>query len=298
MFKNLNAPALGLSGHQSEVIELALTYGFTGIDVNMVEFATRVRLKGMPYARRLIQSAKVRVGSFALPIEWDGDDAAFSTELKKLPEYAQCAAELGCTRCTAMLAPAGDARPYHENFELHRRRLHEICDVLKPSGVSLAVGFQAVESLRRGKAFEFIHDLDATNLLINMVSASNIGLLLDTWEVVACGSSIEAVGKLSAKQIIAVQVADMPAGVAPADLDEKSRLLPGAENGQVDVAAFLSQLKTMGYDGPVTVKPSRTVFQSRRRDVIAKQTAEALEKVWRAADLPSTCRPNPATANA
>ena len=70
MFKNLNPSALGVSGHQSEILELALTYGFRGIDLNIVEFATRVKLRGMPYARRLIDSARsapVRSGS-----RWSG----------------------------------------------------------------------------------------------------------------------------------------------------------------------------------------------------------------------------------
>ncbi len=291
MFKNFSPSALGVSGHQSEIIELALTFGFTGIDVNMAEFAVRARLKGMPYARRLLDSAKLRVGTFPLPLEWDTDDESFQAELKKLPEYAQCAAELGCTRTTAMLAPAGDQRPYHENFEFHRHRFHEICAALKPSGVRLALGFQAAEYLRRNRPFQFIHDLDATTLLLNMVAASNLGLLLDTWDIVACGGSVETVRKLPLQQIVAVRVADMPGGVAPADLDDKSRLLPGAENGRVNVAAFLTALKEMGYDGPVTVKPSRSVFPSRRRDVIVKQTAEALDRVWRGAGLPAATRP-------
>ena len=78
MFKNLNPSALGLSGHQSEVIELALTYGFGGMDLNMVEFATRVKLRGMPYARRLIDSAKLRLGTFALPFGLESDDETFA----------------------------------------------------------------------------------------------------------------------------------------------------------------------------------------------------------------------------
>ena len=291
MFKNFNPSALGISGHQSEIIELALTFGFTGIDLNMAEFATRVRLKGMPYARRLLDSAKLRVGTFSLPLEWETDDETFQHELKKLPEYAECAAELGCTRCTAVLAPAGEHRPYHENFEFHRQRFQEICAALKPAGVQVAMGFQAAEHLRRNQVFQFIHDLDALTLLLNMVAASNLGLLLDVWELVACGGSLETVRKLPLHQIVAVQVADMPAGVPIADLDEKSRLLPGGENGRIDVAGFLTILKGMGYDGPVTVKPSRGVFQSRRRDVIVKQTTEALDKVWRAAGLPPTARP-------
>ena len=40
MFKNLNPTLLGVAGHQSEIIELALTFGFAGLDLNMAEFAT------------------------------------------------------------------------------------------------------------------------------------------------------------------------------------------------------------------------------------------------------------------
>jgi sugar phosphate isomerase/epimerase len=279
MFKNLNPSAIGVAGHQSEIIELALTYGFAGMDLNMTEFAARARLKGMPYAKRLIESAKIRVGTFALPLDWESDDDVFQKDLAKLPELAECAKELGCTRCTATVAPAGDARPYHENFEFHRRRFHDICGVLKPAGVRLAVGFQAAESLRQNQAFQFIHDLDALLLLLNMVAEPNVGLLLDIWEVTASGGSIDAVRKLPREQIVAVQVADMPANVPLPELDEKtSRLLPGGENGRIDVAGFLAVLREKGYDGPVTVKASRNAFQSRRRDVVIKQTSEALDR--------------------
>jgi sugar phosphate isomerase/epimerase len=295
MFKNLNPLAIGVTGHQSEIIELALTYGFAGIDLNMGEFASRARLKGMPYAKRLIQSAKIRIGTFPLSIDLEADDETFQKELKKLPELADCAKELGCTRCTTTLAPAGDARPYHENFEFHRRRLHEIGTVLKPAGVRLAVGFQAAESLRQNQAFQFIHDLDALTLLLNMVAEPNVGLLLDTWDVVACGASIDAVNKMPGEQIVAVQVADMPAAAPLPELDEKtSRLLPGGENGRIDVAGFLAVLREKGYDGPVTAKPSRGAFQSRRRDVVIKQTSEALEKVIHPVARPAAAAATPA----
>ena len=127
MFKNLDARALGVSGHQSELIELTLTYGFQGFDVDIVEIANRAKAKGMPYARRLIDSArsrggKFRVSTFPLPLDWDTDDDLFKPQLEKLPEYARVAQELGCTRAVATLQPAGDKRPYHENFEFHRHR--------------------------------------------------------------------------------------------------------------------------------------------------------------------------------
>lgn len=288
MFKNLNPTAIGVSGHQSEIIELALTYGFAGMDLNMPEFASRVKLKGMEYAKRLILSAKIRVGTFALPLDLDTDDAVFQKDLAKLAEFANCAKELGCTACTTMLAPAGDARPYHENFEFHRRRLHDIAGVLKPAGVRLAVGFQAAESLRQNRAFQFIHDLDATLLLVNMVAEPNVGLLLDIWDVVACGGAIDSVRKLQGEQIVAVQVADMPANVPLAEVDEKTgRLLPGGENGRINVADFLAILREKHYDGPVTVKASRNAFQSRRRDVVIKQASESLDRAIKPAPRPA-----------
>lgn len=297
MFKNLNPSALGISGHQSEIIELALTYGFAGMDLNVAEFAARAKLKGMDYARRLIQSAGIRIGTFALPLDLESEDEAFEKDLQRLPELAGCAAELGCTRATAALAPAGDVRPYHENFEFHRKRLGEICAALAPSGVRLALGFQAAEYLRRDRTFQFIHDLDALTLLVNMAAAPNLGLLLDVWDVAACGGTLESVRKLPARQIIAVQVADMPSGVAPADLDEKSRILPGGENGQIDVAGFLAVVRKAGYNGPVTLKPSRTAFPTRRRDAVVKMAAEALDRVLRPAAKPAgAVAPQPAAA--
>ena len=46
MFKNLDPSALGVAGHQSEIIELALTFGFRGIDLDIVEFAGRMKVHG------------------------------------------------------------------------------------------------------------------------------------------------------------------------------------------------------------------------------------------------------------
>ena len=73
MFKNLNASFLALSGHESEIIELAMTYGFKGLDMNFEDFRDRAKSKGIDYARRLIVSATrppdgLRMGTFDLPI--------------------------------------------------------------------------------------------------------------------------------------------------------------------------------------------------------------------------------------
>jgi sugar phosphate isomerase/epimerase len=290
MFKNLNASALGVTGHESEIIELALTYGFRGLDMNIVEIASRAKHKGMPYAQRLIKSARTRVntfqvGTFPLPVDWDTDDQVFKPELEKLREYAQVATEIGCTRCLATIQPAGDKRPYHENFEFHRRRFADICEALEPSGVRLGVGFRAAGELRHSQAFQFIHDLDALSLLVNMIDAPNLGVLLDVWDVHVSGGSVEAVRGLGAEKIVAVQLADVPGDEKPpSELNETSRVLPRDEEG-IDLPAYLVALGELEYDGPVTLKPHRRVFSGMRRDPIVKTVSEALTHLWEAAGL-------------
>lgn len=293
MFKNLDPSAVGVTGHQSEILELALTYGFRGIDLNMAEFAGRVKLHGMAYSRRSLDSAKIRIGTFLLPIEWDVDDESFRRQLESLKEYSQLAADLGCTRCLCTLAPAGDKRPYHENFEFHKRRFADICQAMEPAGVRLGVGFRAADQLRKEQAFQFIHSLDALLLLLNMVGAPNIGLLVDVWELALSAGSVEAIGHLSARQIVAVQLADLPPDVPPAEITDQHRLLPSVE-GKIDCVSVLATLAGLGYDGPITVKADRSAFENTRRDRIVKQAGEALDKLCKAAGLTPNGKPAPA----
>lgn len=284
MFKNLNARALGVTGHQSEIIELALTYSFRGIDVDVVEIAHRAAKHGMPYARRLIDSAGIRLGSFPLPVAFDGDEERFNKQLAKLPEYAEVAAEIGCLRCVATVAPAGDERPYHENFEFHRHRLTEVCKALEPSGVRLGLDFRASEDLRKGKAFQFIHDLDALSLLTNMIGAENVGLSLDIWDMALAGGSAETVRAMKAEHLVTVQVADLPEEVPDSEVTEAHRTLP-ATTGRIDVPAIVAALKEIGYDGPVTPRPAKVTLDATRRDPIVREASEAMDQVWREAGL-------------
>jgi sugar phosphate isomerase/epimerase len=290
MFKNLSARALGVSGHQSEVIELTLTYGFQGFDVDIVEIANRAKAKGMPYAKRLIDSARgrggrFRVSTFPLPLDWDTDDDLFKPQLEKLPEYARVAEELGCTRAVATLQPAGDKRPYHENFEFHRHRFADICQALEPFGVRLGVGFRAAANLRQSQAFQFIHDLDALSLLVNMIDAPNFGLVLDVWDLHVSGGTVESVRGLKAEKIVAVQLADLSdEGKPMAELTEASRALP-LEEGGIGLPAYLVVLAELGYEGPVALKPDRSALAGMRRDRIVRTVGEALDRLWKSAGL-------------
>ena len=67
MYKNLNAESLGISARQHELIELALTYKFRGIDLDVDSLMKQVELHGTEHATRYLTSANVRIGASLYP---------------------------------------------------------------------------------------------------------------------------------------------------------------------------------------------------------------------------------------
>src|SRR5690606_17598928 len=144
----------------SELIELALTYGFRGLDVDMADLAKRARVNGIPQALRFLESAKIKVGGFDLPVNLRADDAAFATQLAQLNQVCETAAAIKAQRCLVLIAPATDDRPFQANFELHRQRLGQVADTLNKYGMRLGVGIQAAPSAREGKQHQFIYQVE------------------------------------------------------------------------------------------------------------------------------------------
>ncbi|MBI1899842.1 MAG: sugar phosphate isomerase/epimerase [Planctomycetia bacterium] len=284
MFKNLSTLALGFSCPQYEQIELALSCGFEAISLNLVDYTRQVELRGQEGAGRLIQSARIKLGTWQLPVAIDGPDAQFEGDLAQLANRASIAAEIGCPRAVARIAAASDERPMHDNFELHRQRLSRIGRALEPHGVRLGLEFQAAPALRRDKAFEFISTQDALLKLIDTVGSGSVGLVLDVWQLYVSGGMIDDVRKLARDQIVAVQLADAPPDKDPSELANADRLLPG-ETGAIDSPAVLRHLAEIEYDGPVTPACSLARTSGQRRDAAIRAVGEALQRCWRAADL-------------
>ncbi len=181
MFKNLCPGVLGVSGRESEIIELTLSWGFKGLDVDLVEFAEEVGQHGFAKASRLLASARLKVASFPLPVRWHDDSPDYQADLARLPELAALAQQLGCTRAVTTIEPASDDRPYHENFEFHRRRLAELGEALAKYQIRLGVGFLAPLACRADRGFQFMQKAEEVLMLLVTVGSPHVGLDLDTW---------------------------------------------------------------------------------------------------------------------
>jgi len=284
MFKNLSTEALGISGRDSELIEWALSFGFKGLDLNLVEFAAQAQEQGLPKARRLIDSARLKIGSVRLPVRWEDDPAEYKADMDNLPNLAGLAQQMGCTRAITTIEPAGDARPYHENFEFHRRKFSDMAAALEPFGIRLGLEFLAPARHKKDRAFQFIQSVDAVLMLLRMISAPNVGLAFDSWHWLVGGGTLEQLKGLPVDKIISVSLADAEPGLNSAEADETSRRLPG-ETGVPDSTALLDWLAEQRYDGPITPKPHPSRVAGQGRDKIVKAAGAAIDQVWKAAGL-------------
>jgi sugar phosphate isomerase/epimerase len=289
MFKNLDFAALNISGRQSELIELTLSFGFKGFDLDIVEFSRQVESSGLERSRRLLDSANIQPGTFPLPVDWDADEERFQVQLQQLAPLAELARQLDCSRCTATVAPGSDLRPYAENFEICRRRFGQIGNVLADFDVRLGLGFLAPAFHRRDCAYEFVHSFDQLLLLAKSVGRGNVGVCLDVWHWHVGGGELSHIEALTAADVVAVDIADARTPAGYEDVDPADRLLPGraTEDGSytIDFPAILTVLAKAGFDGPLTAKPHPSQFDGAKRDQIVRQCGESLDALWQATGL-------------
>lgn len=284
MYRNLNTQSLGVSGRQSELIELALTYGFRSLDLDAGELLKRATLQGIEEATRYIRSGKVKVSGWTLPLNLDGDDTTFDADLEKLAGLTETAAEVGFTYCTTKVASGSD-KPFHENFEMHCDRLRKAGEVLSKNSIRLGIGFQPV--LGEGSqdaAYPFVRQAEELLTLAKSVASDNVGLALDTWDWEVGRGGKDQLSELTGQQIVSVCIADLPPDAEPATVDATQRLLP-TEETTPGHTALLVLLAERDYEGPITILPHSSQLSRAPRDMNVDKCANLLDGMWKEAGL-------------
>jgi sugar phosphate isomerase/epimerase len=278
MYKCLSPSAIGVFGRQTELLEIALTHRFKGLEIDINDLVRRAQTTSVAQACRYMCSAQVKIGGFELPVRWSGEEKEFQADLAQLGLVLEVCAQLGADRCFTTVRPTCDQRPFHENFQFHIDRLRTVADALAPGNVRLALNFLAAPRERADGGFEFIHQADPIVLLVNSIQKDNVGLLLDTWNWWVGGGDVEKVGTLRGEQIVSVRLGDIPAGVEPSAATEEQCVLPG-EGGAIDLPALLQTLDELGYDGPVAAAPFAGLFKGQKREATISKASAALDAV-------------------
>ena len=181
MYKNLNATVLGVSGRQSELIELAMTYGFRGLDIDIVDLVKRTQRSEFEKAARYLLSAKMLVSGFETPIDLDSDDATFEKTLAQLPATIEIAGKVNARAGFLRLPAATDRLPFHEYFDVLRKRVDRIAEIFAANKVMLGLYFSTALENRENRQFKFIQDAEGFLAFFNACSNPSVGLVIDTF---------------------------------------------------------------------------------------------------------------------
>jgi sugar phosphate isomerase/epimerase len=274
--------AIGLLGpfHPSlpDTIDLAVKYGFEGIDPNATYFAS---LSDDDLKRLLdrMQQNNLKFGSAGLPTDFRSDEATFGDSLKKLPATADALKRAGVTRVSIWFAPASNNLTYLQNFRQTAYRMRECALILEDRGQRLGFEYVAPRTSRmRGKQ-PFIHCMAEMKELIAAIGTSNLGFRLDSFHWFNAEESDKDILTLRNSDVVTVDLNDAPAGLTLDQYNDGQRELP-ASTGVIPVKSFLGALARIGYDGPIQAEPNNANLRATPMDQALTDTAAAMKKAF------------------
>ena len=284
MIRVLTSDCLGVAGRQNELIELALTNGFKGIDVDMEDMLRRDKAMGQDFACQFILSAKISISSFNLPVRFAGTDEEYAADCAQLDDIFRLSETIGATRCVAVIQPFSDELPYHENFERHRTRISEIADKLASKSIKLGLGLNARPQAREDKTYQFVHNAEELLTLIRTVGHANVGAAIDTWQWQIGDGAMDQITDLNAEQIVDVRLSDLSDDHDPGNVKTSTRVLP-TSTGSRFCSDLLAHLDKIGYEGPVAAVSHPSHFKGQPREDVAEDIRSAFDKTMIQAGL-------------
>ena len=277
MYKAFSSSLLGFRDRSiKEDVPLAVKYGYGGINFDIVRES-----KGDPGEFcALLAEYNLVSGGFGLPVDYRNSQETFEADMQKLPAYCEFARKTGSTRCITWIIPWSDSLDYKANFEQHRVRLTRVAKILEEYGIRFGLEFVGPPSARKGKKYEFIHNLDGVLELIAAIGTSNMGLLMDVFHWDLAGQTYDDFKKIPDKSwVVMAHINDAVAGVPVDEQQDLSRELPG-NTGILKIADFLKGLSSLDYDGPVYVEPFSAQLKEMPFEKAVKAAKEAMDKVW------------------
>jgi sugar phosphate isomerase/epimerase len=277
VYKALSSGNLGFEGRAIEDdILLAVKYGYGGINVDIVKESKRDAAE----FRELLAKHDLQNGGFGLPVDYRTTKEKFEEDLKELPKYCGFAKNIGADRCMTWIIPASDTLDYKSNFALHKERLGKAAKVLRDYGIRLGIEFVGPPGERKLKKYEFIHNLDTLNELIDAIGTSNLGYIMDVWHWDMAGQTYADFKKISGNEkVVMVHINDAPAGIPREEQQDLVRELPGA-TGVLKIKEFFKGLTDLKYDGPVFVEPFDASLKKMAFEDALKRAKTAMDTVW------------------
>lgn len=267
---------LGIATRQNEMIEMALTFGYRGIEIDMADMLGRAGAMGIPFATQFINSAAVEPTTFRLPIDLRLDDAAFEKELAGLDKVVELCKAIKAKQCYLPIYSTHPTLGYRENFEKHQQRINMIADKLEPAGIRCSLLFQPSRNAEGD--LQFLQKPEDLVALIKMINRKSVGFVFDSWTWQLTGGTVEGVAKIDLAAIQEIRLADPKPGVKLDCNDRSCRQEPGTHPDSIAIAAF-NLLKEKGYKGPVAINGNVDSKPGNAGDLLFQRIGKALDRI-------------------
>ena len=283
MYKNLNPELLGISGRQSEIIELALTYGFRGIDIDIDDIVKRCQRGSFESASRFLVSSKLEASCFDAPIDLDADEETFTARAALLNGVAEIAQRIHAKVAVVSLPAATDRLPYPEYFDVVRKRVDQIAELFGKENVRLALTFSPQSSATSDKQFKFVQDVEGFTALLRACTSSNVGIVFDSWVWHIGGGTDAHLETIGLDKVAAIRLSDCREGVEAAAATDDDCLIPSLE-GVIDNVGYMRKFAEAGLQLPVAAR-GVLAESGGTRDSLISATQDALVQIFEAAGL-------------
>ena len=270
-YKILNSGGLGVAGRQNELIELALTHKFDGVEIDMNDLVGRHDTLGKEFACQFLQSARIDLGTFDMPMDFGATDDDFAKQSEKLDTIIDLAKTLGTHQCVIRIAPQAKEFAFQDNFEKHSQRISAIADKLKDADMRVGLFLQASKVGKVLGDYKFIQTAEELLTLVKTIGHSNVGVCLDTFEWEAGDGALDQLSDLDINETVTeVRFSDLSPTADKKDLKKGDRLLPG--DGENSFSVRLAELlREKTYQGAISVGTGTTTYSDiNRHKVVAK----------------------------
>jgi sugar phosphate isomerase/epimerase len=274
MYKFICTDGLGVSTRQNELIELALTYNFKGIEVDMADMVGRARAMGNEFATQFVNSAAVEIATFRLPIDLRVSDELFAKELEKLDKVCELAKMINAKQCYLPISSSHPTLAYRENFEKHQQRLVQVAGKMDAVGVRIALMFQATKG--SADSMQFIQKPEDLVALAKMVGKKNVGIVLDSWTWQLAGGTFDGIKQLDLNTVFEARLADPPVGVTIEKVDRTNRQEPGTHPDSI-AQSMLDWLKEKDFKSPLALNAHVPKTPGNAGDLPFQRVGKALD---------------------
>jgi hypothetical protein len=268
---------MGAGSRQSEIIELALTHRFDAIEVDMADLLARYEAMGKAFALQFFKSARVKTGTFKLPLNLGTSAEEFPAQLAKLDKVTEIARELSCNRCYLEIESGSDRQTFLENFENHRVRLGTVATKLAESEIRLGIGLSDTV-LQCKKTYQFVRSAEELLTLLRMVGHPNLGLCLNAFNWSLGKGTVEQLAALKADKFAEIRLGDLPADVELSKINAGQVQLAGSQPSSLAVP-LMQLLHRLGWSGAVSMLVGSTMLAGKSRDAVFAELAARLQEL-------------------